>query len=266
VDTPDALPSSFVFDNKITNPYLTPCQVKQNATENPDPYFHYDVPITSSHGINIPNMTYIKWCDTTPDGLKNCESLHDKLIVLNDQLTEQSHVVNTTLKNKIQAFTCSTCPINGDAVHTLTSTDPSDSLLSHALVPETLIPVSPDWPDCATKKQQFATLQNHLIDCTQFRNSCDYCTANTHTCEFDIPNTPAGYCVEDPNNKGFFLAKTKNKSGWGSAYGGTNNDRCYTNVGVLPGETTKYNEKPCVGGWGKERCLTACDAKNIACQ
>ena len=77
-------------------------------------------------------------------------------------------------------------------------------------------------------------------------------------------DAPTGYCVEDPNNKGYFLAKTENMSGWGSRYGGSDNDRCYRQDGALH-ETTKYNEEPCIGGFGKAQCLSACDAKSVNC-
>jgi hypothetical protein len=94
------------FKNKITNPYLTPCMVEQNANESTDPYFHYDVPITSSSNIRIPDMSFIKWCTPTHDGLglEKCESLHEKLLVLNTHIDKQATTLDTLNTSVSQAL------------------------------------------------------------------------------------------------------------------------------------------------------------------
>ena len=65
----------------------------------------------------------------------------------------------------------------------------------------------------------------------------------------EVSGAPRAYCIEDPNNMGWFIAKVEDKPGW------NDQDLCYTQ----PNDgsdyaTTKHSTLPCIGGGSELDC------------
>jgi len=61
------------------------------------------------------------------------------------------------------------------------------------------------------------------------------------------------FCVQDPGNSHYYLAKPDGKAGWSSG------DSCY----AVGGGLTPYGGQPCIGGSGLDACLTASSAAGL---